>query len=47
MIGWRLFTASITIYGGLYGFERLTWTRGAQERAFKKQVRDFKMRVIL
>ncbi|EDV23825.1 uncharacterized protein TRIADDRAFT_26969 [Trichoplax adhaerens] len=37
MVGWRLFTVGIAVYGGLYGFERLTWTRGAQERTYKKQ----------
>nr|CAG4640638.1 EOG090X01A3 [Eulimnadia texana] len=36
-VGWRLIIASTVIYGGLYLYERLTWTTKARERAFKSQ----------
>ena len=37
-VGWRLIFASGVVYGGLYLYERLTWTNKAKERAFKRQV---------
>ncbi|KAM4694581.1 mitofusin-1 [Discoglossus pictus] len=36
-VGWKLIAFSLVTYGGLYMFERLTWTTRAKERAFKKQ----------
>ena len=35
--GWRLIFATGIIYGGLYMYERLTWTNKAKERCFKRQ----------
>jgi len=36
-VGWRVIVVSGVIYGGLYLYERLTWTNKAMEREFKKQ----------
>ncbi|KAE8603865.1 hypothetical protein XENTR_v10014487 [Xenopus tropicalis] len=36
-VGWRLISGMMLAYGGLYLYERLTWTTRAKERAFKKQ----------
>ncbi|XP_018023964.1 transmembrane GTPase Marf isoform X2 [Hyalella azteca] len=36
-VGWRVVGFTLTVYGGLYAYERLTWTTKAQERAFKRQ----------
>ena len=36
-VGWRLIFATGIIYGGLYMYERLTWTNKAKERCFKRQ----------
>jgi len=36
-VGWRLIFATGVIYGGLYLYERLTWTNKAKERCFKRQ----------
>ncbi|KAM8954418.1 mitofusin-1 isoform 2-T2 [Pelodytes ibericus] len=36
-LGWKLIAGTILGYGGLYLFERLTWTTRAKERTFKKQ----------
>ncbi|XP_053314823.1 mitofusin-1 [Spea bombifrons] len=36
-LGWKLIASSLLAYGGLYLFERLTWTTRAKERAFKQQ----------
>nr|CAG4650746.1 EOG090X01A3 [Simocephalus serrulatus]SVE94079.1 EOG090X01A3 [Simocephalus serrulatus] len=49
-VGWRLIFASGVIYGGLYLYERLTWTNKAKERAFKRQYVDHatrKLRLIV
>ena len=39
-VGWRLIIATAVIYGGLYLYERLTWTTKAKERVFKRQYVD-------
>uniref|UniRef100_A0A2K6FGU4 Mitofusin 1 n=1 Tax=Propithecus coquereli TaxID=379532 RepID=A0A2K6FGU4_PROCO len=36
-IGWKLISVSLSMYGALYLYERLTWTTRAKERAFKQQ----------
>lgn len=39
-----------SLYGGLYMYERLTWTRKAREKAFKRQYVDYasnKLRLIV
>ncbi|XP_023021702.2 mitochondrial assembly regulatory factor [Leptinotarsa decemlineata] len=36
-IGWRVVAVTGAVYGGLYLYERLTWTNKAKEKAFKKQ----------
>ena len=36
-VGWRLILGTSILYGGLYLYERLTWTNKAKERAFKTQ----------
>ncbi|XP_032004547.2 mitofusin-1-like, partial [Hylobates moloch] len=36
-IGWKLLSVSLTMYGALYLYERLSWTTRAKERAFKQQ----------
>lgn len=36
-VGWKLISVSLSMYGALYLYERLTWTTGAKERAFKQQ----------
>ncbi|XP_030678710.1 mitofusin-1-like [Nomascus leucogenys] len=36
-IGWKLLPVSLTMYGALYLYERLSWTTRAKERAFKHQ----------
>lgn len=36
-IGWKLVSVSLSMYGALYLYERLTWTTRAKERAFKQQ----------
>nr|CAG4646047.1 EOG090X01A3 [Macrothrix elegans] len=49
-VGWRLIFATGIIYGGLYLYERLTWTNKAKERAFKRQYVDHatrKLRLIV
>jgi len=49
-VGWRVIGASALLYGGLYAYERLTWTTNAQERVFKKQYVDHatrKLRLIV
>ncbi|XP_058256260.1 mitofusin-1b isoform X2 [Hemibagrus wyckioides] len=41
MIGWRVIALSMSLYGLVYLFERLTWTTKAKERALKKQFVDY------
>lgn len=36
-VGWKLISVSLSVYGALYLYERLTWTTRAKERAFKQQ----------
>ncbi|KAM6356682.1 mitofusin-1 isoform 4-T6 [Alca torda] len=36
-VGWKLISLSLSMYGLLYLYERLTWTTKAKERAFKEQ----------
>ncbi|XP_061095435.1 mitofusin-1-like isoform X1 [Conger conger] len=40
-VGWRLIALSMSLYGLLYLYEKLTWTTKAKERAFKKQFVDY------
>uniref|UniRef100_A0A8C1X4F1 Mitofusin 1b n=1 Tax=Cyprinus carpio TaxID=7962 RepID=A0A8C1X4F1_CYPCA len=40
-VGWRLIAFSMSLYGMLYLFEKLTWTTKAKERALKKQFVDY------
>ncbi|XP_030647079.1 mitofusin-1b isoform X2 [Chanos chanos] len=40
-IGWRLIALSMSLYGMLYLYERLTWTTKAKERALKRQFVDY------
>uniref|UniRef100_A0A671M8C9 Mitofusin-1-like n=1 Tax=Sinocyclocheilus anshuiensis TaxID=1608454 RepID=A0A671M8C9_9TELE len=40
-VGWRLIALSISLYGMLYLYEKLTWTTKAKERALKKQFVDY------
>ncbi|KAJ7324751.1 hypothetical protein JRQ81_017771 [Phrynocephalus forsythii] len=36
-VGWKVISVSLSMYGLLYLYERLTWTTKAKERAFKRQ----------
>lgn len=36
-VGWKLISVSLSMYGLLYLYERLTWTTRAKEKAFKQQ----------
>lgn len=36
-VGWKLIALSLGMYGGLYLYEKLTWTARAKEKAFKQQ----------
>ncbi|XP_060098534.1 mitofusin-1 [Heteronotia binoei] len=36
-VGWKVISLSLSVYGLLYLYERLTWTTKAKERAFKQQ----------
>jgi len=48
--GWRVIVVSGALYGGVYCYERLTWTSKARERAFKSQYVDYassKLRLII
>ncbi|XP_054839174.1 mitofusin-1 [Eublepharis macularius] len=36
-VGWKVISLSMSMYGLLYLYERLTWTTKAKERAFKQQ----------
>lgn len=40
-IGWRVITFCGAIYGVLYIYERMTWTKKAKEEAFKRQYVDY------
>ena len=36
-VGWRVIAFSIGVYGGIYMYERMTWTNNAKCKEFKKQ----------
>lgn len=36
-VGWRLILVTVTLYGCIYLYERLSWTNKAKEREFKRQ----------
>uniref|UniRef100_A0A670ZS48 Mitofusin 1 n=1 Tax=Pseudonaja textilis TaxID=8673 RepID=A0A670ZS48_PSETE len=36
-VGWKVISLSLSMYGMLYLYEKLTWTAKAKERAFKQQ----------
>ncbi|KAM8849190.1 mitofusin-1 isoform 2-T3 [Spinachia spinachia] len=36
-VGWRLLAVSLSLYGLLYLYEKVTWTDGSRERALKQQ----------
>ncbi|XP_035267972.1 mitofusin-1b [Anguilla anguilla] len=40
-VGWRLIALSMSLYGLVYFYEKLTWTTKAKERAFKRQFVDY------
>jgi mitofusin len=49
-VGWKILGVVASIYGGFYLYERLMWTKKAQERAFKRQYADYassKMKLIV
>jgi len=49
-IGWKALSVVGCIYGGFYVYERLMWTKSAQERALKRQYTDYaasKMKLIV
>jgi mitofusin len=49
-VGWKALGVVAGIYGSLYLYERLMWTKKAQERAFKRQYADYassKMKLIV
>ena len=39
-VGWRVIVFSVGIYGGIYMYERMTWTNQAKCKEFKKQYVD-------
>lgn len=49
-VGWKVLGVVAGVYGSLYMYERLMWTKKAQERAFKRQFADYassKMKLIV
>ena len=49
-VGWKVLGVVAGIYGTFYLYERLMWTKKAQERAFKRQYADYassKMKLIV
>ena len=40
-IGWRVIAVCGAVYGGLYLYERMTWTKRAMEKSFKQQYVDY------
>ncbi|XP_071945014.1 mitofusin-2-like isoform X2 [Antedon mediterranea] len=40
-VGWRILAVAGGMYGGIYMYERLTWTNKAKERTFKRQFVDY------
>ena len=39
-VGWRVILFSVGVYGGIYAYERMTWTNHAKCKEFKKQYVD-------
>jgi mitofusin len=39
-VGWRVIVFSAGVYGGIYAYERLTWTNTAKCKEFKRQYVD-------
>lgn len=39
-VGWRVIALSVSLYGLLYLYEKLTWTDISRERALKQQLVD-------
>ena len=39
-LSWRLLVPSFALYGGVYAYERLTWTDRSKEQALKSQVKS-------
>merc|ERR1711899_9441 len=39
-VGWRVIAFSVGIYGGVYMYERMTWTNNAKCKEFKRQYVD-------
>jgi mitofusin len=49
-VGWKVLGVVGGVYGSFYLYERLMWTKKAQERAFKRQYADYassKMKLIV
>ncbi|CAF1422234.1 unnamed protein product [Adineta steineri] len=49
-VGWKMLGIVAGIYGSFYLYEKLMWTKAAQERAFKRQYADYassKMKLIV
>ncbi|CAM4751234.1 unnamed protein product [Rotaria magnacalcarata] len=49
-VGWRVLGVVAGIYGSLFLYEKLMWTKKAQERAFKRQYADYassKMKLVV
>jgi len=49
-VGWQILGVVAGIYGSYYLYEKLMWTKKAQERAFKRQYADYassKMKLIV
>lgn len=40
-VGWRIIAICAAVYGMLYIYERITWTKKAKEEAFKRQYIDY------
>ncbi|KAM7399964.1 hypothetical protein PAMA_004585 [Pampus argenteus] len=49
-VGWRLIALSLSLYGLLYLYEKLTWTNASRERALKQQFMEhaaYRLRTII
>ena len=40
-LGWKILAFTGTVYGLIYLYERIMWTKKAQEKVFKKQYADY------
>ena len=40
-LGWKILAVTGTLYGVVFAYERLMWTKKAQERLFKKQYAEY------